>query len=63
MDLDVAAEGLRGGLLQLDAIGGAEPLVTPGDGVLAVAMGVAAERSIATGEPVRVADVLAEARA
>ena len=35
--------------------------MTPEDGVLAVAMGVAAERSIATGEPVRVADVLAEA--
>ncbi|GLY87040.1 Gfo/Idh/MocA family protein [Actinoallomurus iriomotensis] len=45
----------------LDAIGGAEPLMTPGDGVLAVAMGVAAERSIATGEPVRVDDVLTEA--
>lgn len=45
----------------LDAIGGADPLMTPEDGVLAVAMGVAAERSIATCEPVRVADVLAEA--
>lgn len=45
----------------LDAMGGAEPLVTPDDGVLAVAMGVAAERSIETGVPVRVADVLTEA--
>ena len=60
MDFDVAAEGLRGGLLQLDAIGGAEPLMSPDDGVLAVAMGVAAERSIATGEPVRIDDVLTE---
>ncbi|GAA4510353.1 hypothetical protein GCM10023191_072890 [Actinoallomurus oryzae] len=44
----------------LDAIGGAEPLMSPDDGVLAVAMGVAAERSIATGEPVRIDDVLTE---
>jgi predicted dehydrogenase len=44
----------------IEAVGGAEPLMTPEDGVLAVAMGVAAERSIATGEPVRVDDVLTE---
>lgn len=47
----------------LDAIGGAPPVVTPQDGVLAVAMGVAAEQSIASGAPVRVDDVLAGAAA
>ena len=35
--------------------------LTGAEGLLAVAMGVAAERSIATGAPVRVADVLKEA--
>lgn len=39
--------------------GGPQP-VTGGDGALAVALGVAAERSIATGVPVRVADVTEE---
>jgi hypothetical protein len=34
--------------------------MSPDDGVLAVAMGVAAERSIVTGEPVRIDDVLTE---
>ncbi|MGH3240957.1 MAG: Gfo/Idh/MocA family protein, partial [Spirillospora sp.] len=41
-----------------DAVGGARPAVTGADGLLAVAMGVAAQRSIATGLPVRVADIL-----
>jgi predicted dehydrogenase len=63
----LAPAGTNGFAVQLgawlDAIDGAEPLMTPGDGVLAVAMGVAAERSIATGVPVRVDDVLAEAGA
>ncbi|QKW36227.1 Gfo/Idh/MocA family oxidoreductase [Actinomadura sp. NAK00032] len=44
-----------------DAVTGEPALVTGEDGLLAVAMGVAAERSIATGAPVRVADVLKEA--
>ncbi|HEY3686827.1 MAG TPA: Gfo/Idh/MocA family oxidoreductase [Streptosporangiaceae bacterium] len=42
----------------LSAVDGAPPLVTGDDGLLAVAMGVAAERSIATGEPVAVAEML-----
>ncbi len=41
----------------LAAIRGAAPAVRPADGALAVAMGVAAERSIATGGCVRIADV------
>jgi predicted dehydrogenase len=44
-----------------DALTGAPPAVTGEDGLRAVAMGVAAERSIASGLPVRVADVLKEA--
>ncbi|SFP18271.1 Gfo/Idh/MocA family oxidoreductase [Actinomadura madurae] len=44
-----------------DAVTGAPPAVTGADGLLAVAMGVAAERSIASGLPVRVTDVLKEA--
>ncbi|MDN3359174.1 Gfo/Idh/MocA family oxidoreductase [Actinomadura sp. DC4] len=63
----LAPAGTNGFAVQLgawiEAIGGAEPLMTPDDGVLAVAMGVAAERSIATGVPVRIDDVLTEAGA
>ncbi|GGV40912.1 inositol 2-dehydrogenase [Actinomadura cremea] len=44
-----------------DAVTGAPATVTGADGLLAVGMGVAAERSIATGLPVRVDDVLKEA--
>ena len=44
-----------------EAIGGGPPAVTGADGLLAVAMGIAAERSIATGDPVRIDDVLKEA--
>jgi predicted dehydrogenase len=44
----------------LDAIGGGTPLAGPVDGVFSVAMAVAAQRSIDTGEPVAVADVLPE---
>ncbi|MEO3822664.1 Gfo/Idh/MocA family oxidoreductase [Actinomadura sp. B10D3] len=44
-----------------DAVAGGPPAVTGADGLFAVAMGVAAERSIASGRPVRVADVLKEA--
>jgi predicted dehydrogenase len=43
-----------------DAVTGGPPAVTGADGLLAVAMGVAAERSIASGLPVRVEDVLKE---
>lgn len=42
----------------LDAIAGGEPLAGPADGVLSVAMAVAADMSIATGQPVRLDDVL-----
>ncbi|MDF5756393.1 Gfo/Idh/MocA family oxidoreductase [Spongiactinospora sp. TRM90649] len=44
-----------------DAVTGGPPAVTAEDGLLAVAMGVAAERSIAEGRPVPVAEVLKEA--
>lgn len=46
----------------LAAVRGAEPAMSPADGALAVAMGVAAERSIANGDTVLLADVLEEAR-
>ncbi|MGI5238324.1 Gfo/Idh/MocA family protein [Dactylosporangium sp. CA-139066] len=59
----VPAAGGNGFVAQLrawlDAVGGAPPLMPVDDAVLAVAMGVAAERSIATGEAVRIAEVLA----
>lgn len=42
----------------LDAIDGGAALAGPADGVLSVAMAVAAERSIASGAPVALADVL-----
>jgi predicted dehydrogenase len=58
----VPAAGNNGFAVQLeswlDAIAGGQPAVRPEDGVLAVAMGVAAERSIASGEPVVLAEVL-----
>jgi predicted dehydrogenase len=41
----------------LDAIEGAEPLVTPADAVRAVALGVAVERSIECGRPVALDEV------
>ena len=44
----------------LDIIDGAPPVMTPDDAVRAVAMGVAAERSIATGRPVRLDEVAEE---
>jgi predicted dehydrogenase len=44
----------------LDTIGGAPPAMPVADAVRAVAMGVAAEKSIASGQPVALADVLAE---
>lgn len=43
----------------LDAIAGAPPAMPVEDAVRAVAMGVAVERSIATGQPVRLAEVAA----
>lgn len=43
----------------LAAIGGAAPVVSPSDAVQAVAMAVAAERSMARGEPVEIAEVMA----
>lgn len=59
----VPAQGRNGFLVQLeawlDAINGAEPLMSADDAVRAVAMGVAVEMSIATGRPVPMADVLA----
>ena len=59
----VPAAGGDGFTAQLDAwleaIRGAPPLMPHQDAVRAVAMGVAAERSIARGEPVPLADVLA----
>ncbi|MFI5913070.1 Gfo/Idh/MocA family protein [Dactylosporangium sp. NPDC051541] len=59
----VPAAGGNGFAVQLrawlDSIGGAPPLMPVDDAVLAVAMGVAAERSIATGETVPLAEVLA----
>jgi predicted dehydrogenase len=42
----------------LDTIEGAEPLMTPDDAVLAVALGAATELSIARGEPVELAEAL-----
>ena len=42
----------------LDAIEGAEPAVTPADALRAVALGVAVERSIESGRPVALDDVL-----
>lgn len=45
----------------LDAIGGGAALAGPDDGVFSVAMAIAADRSIRTGEPVVIADVLADA--
>ncbi len=60
----VAAAGGNGFARQLeawlDSIGGAEPAMPVADAVLAVAMGVAAELSMATGEPVALADVLTD---
>jgi predicted dehydrogenase len=47
----------------LDAIAGAPPAMPVADAVRAVAMGVAAERSIETGQPVPLADALAEVAA
>lgn len=50
----------------LSAVDGAEPLMTPGEAVQAVAMGVASELSMARGEPVEIAEVYpqpAQARA
>ncbi|MEU7870481.1 Gfo/Idh/MocA family oxidoreductase [Dactylosporangium sp. NPDC049140] len=59
----VPAAGGNGFALQLrawlDSIGGAPPLMPVDDAVLAVAMGVAAERSIQTGERVTLDEVLA----
>jgi predicted dehydrogenase len=43
----------------LDSIDGAPPRMTPADAVQAVALGVASELSIARGEPVELAEVLA----
>ncbi|HEX3814741.1 MAG TPA: Gfo/Idh/MocA family oxidoreductase [Mycobacteriales bacterium] len=58
----VPAAGNNGFVVQLEAwldtVAGADPVVRPADGVLAVAMGVAAERSIASGAPVDLAEVL-----
>ena len=58
----VPAAGSNGFAVQLeswlDAIAGGQPATSPQDGVLAVAMGVAAERSIASGEPIPLAEVL-----
>jgi predicted dehydrogenase len=63
-DATVPAIGRNGFAVQLgawiDAIGGAAPVMTPDAAVAAVVMSVAAERSIAIGEPVRIADILAE---
>lgn len=42
----------------LDSIGGADPVMTPADAVLAVALGVAVERSIERGLPVALDEVL-----
>lgn len=59
----VPAQGANGFAVQLeswlDAIDGGEPVMAAEDALLAVALGVAAERSIASGGPVELADVLA----
>lgn len=47
----------------LDAMDGGRPLAGPADGVLSVAMAIAAERSIATGQPVPLTEVLPVAAA
>lgn len=61
----VAAQGADGFAVQLeswlDAIEGGVPMMTVEDALLAVALGVAVERSIASGAPVELADVLAGA--
>lgn len=66
-DASIPAAGRNGFAVQLaawlDAIAGGEPAMTAAEAVTAVALGVAAERSIATGLPVDLADVLAEADA
>lgn len=59
----VSAAGSNGFATQLAgwlaATGGAAPLVSPSDAVRAVALAVAAERSIGRGEPVEIAEVMA----
>ena len=47
----------------LDAIDGGTPVMSVADGIRAVAMGVAVENSLASGAPVRMADVLAPSAA
>ncbi|HVX42683.1 MAG TPA: Gfo/Idh/MocA family oxidoreductase [Mycobacteriales bacterium] len=58
----VPAAASDGFAVQLDAwlsaVAGAPPQMTPADAVRAVAMGVAAEQSIATGEPVDLTEVV-----
>ncbi len=44
----------------LDAIAGGAPLAGPADGVFSIAMAVAAQRSIETGAPVAIAELLPE---
>ena len=66
-DALVPAAGRNGFAVQLgawlDAIAGSAPQMTAAEAVRAVAMGVAAERSIASGLPVALADVLADSSA
>jgi len=59
----VPAQGRNGFAVQLeswlDAIAGGSPMMATADALSAVALGVAVERSIESGEPVGLADVLA----
>jgi predicted dehydrogenase len=63
----VPAQGRDGFAVQLeswlDAIEGGSPMMAPGDALSAVALGVAVERSIDSGVPVELAEVLAGAGA
>jgi predicted dehydrogenase len=61
----VPAQGRNGFAVQLeawlDACDGGAQLMSPADAVRSVALGVAVEHSIASGQPVALADVMAEA--
>ncbi len=60
----VPAQGANGFAVQLeswlDAIEGGTPVMAADDALVAVALGVAVERAIATGRPVELSDVLAD---